>query len=636
MIPLFDIKTTFDLSNDPGVIRVEDLAFYDTISPTQISSVVTVTSPVGLLPSGLIDNDFSLASSDIGIPIDYAQNAVTGIYNIHVKTTIIDQVFAYSVQDVYGTTVSGLFNTFTIQGNATAFAPTVITIIGSTGNDGTYNVVGITYDATTDKTLFQVASVPPSTVADGELAFILDQDYENDYEYDFCYKPVEIDISTVSSCSTSELYSKDVTQYGEDVLNFSRIHTVMYPRGIDPQPANIVSPLQSVNVFPIYTKTWTTTIETTIEYLIGNLNVIDVLVGSKDHYVECAVNFCKLYDCLKNFYQRLLIAKKENPTEATRLEREWIRLSALYELAVIADKCGKNTDARCFFEEMQTILSSNGCSCECAENESESPKLIESPFPSTGNSGDIIVTAPANNGISVNAVTTGSLTDFQLSLDQSILSGLQGPAGADGSNGAAGSQWYQLASPPNPLLGVDNDYYINSALVNYPVFKKINGLWTFQFDLVPLTLPTTTINLFTSTVDNFFTYNVFTSTVNILTAYGYAQVARVSRNRTHIEGRISFSTDGLTGDFKVQTILDMTVLLPGANMQVFPAVSKDCRLTWSQGGVIGSGAMQIEVGNATTLQINQKESSSNNGITIPNTPTQLDINFSFSINHQPL
>jgi hypothetical protein len=57
--------------------------------------------------------------------------------------------------------------------------------------------------------------------------------------------------------------------------------------------------------------------------------------------------------------------------------------------------------------------------------------------------------------------------------------GLQGPAGPTGSTGAEGtpgSIWYQDSGTPSNLLGINNDFYLDTD--NGNVYQKVLGIWT--------------------------------------------------------------------------------------------------------------------------------------------------------------
>jgi len=67
-------------------------------------------------------------------------------------------------------------DTFTVAGDVASYALKygVITLAGSTGNDGTYNVVSASYDSTADETTISVAEDVADGTADGTLHLVAD------------------------------------------------------------------------------------------------------------------------------------------------------------------------------------------------------------------------------------------------------------------------------------------------------------------------------------------------------------------------------------------------------------------------------------------------------------------------------
>jgi len=57
----------------------------------------------------------------------------------------------------------------------------------------------------------------------------------------------------------------------------------------------------------------------------------------------------------------------------------------------------------------------------------------------------------------------------------SPVANIRGPAGTNGSTGAAGSTWYSGSGAPSSGTGVNGDYYLNTA--NGDVYTKASGSW---------------------------------------------------------------------------------------------------------------------------------------------------------------
>lgn len=425
MTPVFDFKTTFNLINDPGQIFVEDLTVYAPEDPAvNISSVIQITSPANdLLPQTAIDNDVSVTSDPgVIIPQDYAQNLIKGEYCLSIVTTIVDKFYSY---DIINSTTGGT-PTVVVAGDTTGPQPTSLTIVNSTsGGNGVYNIVNI--EVVEGTTVYELDSDPGVIITDGQINFNWTTEYTTDLCYDFCYEPVSIDIDMVGDCFASRLTSKDATQYG-NYESLVRVHTLKYPDGLQDQFPDVVTGLQTNQVTPIYTKTWTSIIESDVVYLQEDgLCITDRLIGSQEYEVDCSVNFCKLYNCMKSFYELWMSKKKDNPLEAQRLGYKWGQLTALWTLAKTAAECGKNDDLKCWFKQMTEILNSEGCNCVCEGDDSELPTLIESAA-GCDCEGAVIVES-GGNGIIVDVNVDNNVVTYTLTLDQSVLDGLDGEDG---------------------------------------------------------------------------------------------------------------------------------------------------------------------------------------------------------------
>lgn len=81
-------------------------------------------------------------------------------------------------------------------------------------------------------------------------------------------------------------------------------------------------------------------------------------------------------------------------------------------------------------------------------------------------------------------------TEFKVIDDTGTITTLQGPAGATGPAGTAGSKWYTAAGAPGSGLGVVGDFYLDSVAPN-TFYEKTDGVtWTSQGTLQGATGPT--------------------------------------------------------------------------------------------------------------------------------------------------
>lgn len=480
-IPTFDFKTYFKLELDPKVIRVvDDTADYNDPT-TNIDSVVEVTAPnpIGLLPPMAIDNNVSTTSSDTDIPLDYDGNPVEGIYAVKVTTTITDQAFSYPVES----SLSDPNNIIYVSGDLTAYSPATVTLSGTPASDGTYTVNNIGYQSNNDRTFYEVAeAITDDLSGQGTLTFALTQVYINNYEFYFCFTEPTASIEHSHSCLKSELISKDLTDYGTGIESMVRTHTLKHPQGILDSVTDFVTDQQSLRATPIYTKTWTTVLLTKLTYLINGLYITYNVNASKEYDVDCSVNFCCIYDCVKAFYDRWIAVKAENSAEGDRLGKQWIRMNALLSLGMIADDCGNHEDLRCYFDEIETIIKANGCDCGCGcGDDTGAPTKID-PLTYSEEVPNVIVSA-LGNGVTVEKSVVGGVTTYTIGLNNETINTLKGPKGADGDDGVDGTIWYYSAGAPTAGVGVDGDFYIRSDSASKTVYRKVSGSWVEQFNM---------------------------------------------------------------------------------------------------------------------------------------------------------
>lgn len=254
-------------------------------------------------------------------------------------------------------------------------------------------------------------------------------------------------ISMESSCMNSVLTVIDNTVYdiqynGEtvspNVLNRSSI--LKYPSSAGHPPGsidNIVSTAASFVAGPnIWTKSFNDFLTTILSYIVqlwtdgqAQVEIIDTIYGSQEHYVQCDDCSCSLYSCFMQIEGRYNQAKLQDPSEAERLGFLMNELGFYWGLYQIALRCNQDTSIIC--TKVKAISQSENCTC---------------PSP--------------NSEKSIEVIPWASMTTIV---------------------GGDAQVWYSGADIPSPLLGTDGNYYLK---YNGDVYKKTTGAWAVILSIV--------------------------------------------------------------------------------------------------------------------------------------------------------
>jgi hypothetical protein len=232
---------------------------------------------------------------------------------------------------------------------------------------------------------------------------------------DFCeIFPSEVKIETEVDCLSGILTSLDRTSYGNKVLTLERAHIVYYPSALEKEP--VTSSSSKITVTPIFTKTWTTKIESFLVYGIGEEDTIEVIIkGIKETNVSCDFSLCELSCCLIVLNKKYLQAKFTNSTQA---KYHYEQLSRVVQLSIIFGnmmKCGQGVKAKEILDEIKDIVNcEKGCGC----SDKDTPQQI---VPITSGGGGTEVNVTAGNGIVVTTQTIGGTITYNVSLTGDVL-----------------------------------------------------------------------------------------------------------------------------------------------------------------------------------------------------------------------
>ena len=97
----------------------------------------------------------------------------------------------------------------------------------------------------------------------------------------------------------------------------------------------------------------------------------------------------------------------------------------------------------------------------------QEPTLLQGPKGETGAAGE-----PGPRGQTGLTGATGATGPQGLQGE----TGATGPSGANGANGTNGATWLNGIGVPNPILGVNGDFYLENTTND--IFNKVSGAWT--------------------------------------------------------------------------------------------------------------------------------------------------------------
>jgi hypothetical protein len=405
-----DFLIKFDLTNDPANFELTDDTDYASLSiaDEDVRGCFTaVTDPIG----NVIHNNTDYSTPDIAgasslsyiglnCPTNTAGDIIEGLYSFTYNVVIDNPITAVDP------TYIRILGDYTTQ---LALA-TEITVVRSTGNNGTYTISSLSFAG--GNTFIYTVEAVPSAVADGSIQFSSQTVYSLTKTTTYDDVIPAIAITSTVDCFCGLLTSTDSTNYGDATI-VSRTHTVKYPSSLS--ITDIVSSGAVVTVSPIYTKTWTTVIETEIEVDLGSGNTISATItGSKETLVDCDLTLCDISCCVLALNNRYLDNRTTNPVQATKDFASLTRMMQLIDMFQMFNSCSQYTEAATALAEIKQVGNcTDACSCSGDE-----PAIVV-PLCSAGGGANINVTAGTGVTVTV-ALVNGNYT-YQVGLSSSIL-----------------------------------------------------------------------------------------------------------------------------------------------------------------------------------------------------------------------
>jgi len=322
-----------------------------------------------------------------------------------------------------------LDGTYTVRGFL------AITLASSTGTSTIYNNIGGTtpdIDPNTSTTSVLTIDLPKDSggnilqgtysivynviVGDPDQVGVIVADVTDGFSYTY-----QQDLPTV--CLTSDVNCQGATITSYDSTDYGLYATVDRTHNLYPPPATGATTITGTQASlssgsPIYDKTWTQEVISTVTYNFpSGLIAIVGVEGSREIPVVCDLGMSKIFCCLKKVFDRYNRLYAVNIVKANDLYIDTVKpmleAMVMYNAAVAAG----NTNGASYYYNLTIETSECGEDCGCSSSD---PQLIE---PNIGSSNVTIVTSP-DNSISVVPVVDGITTTYQIQVSSALQAAL--------------------------------------------------------------------------------------------------------------------------------------------------------------------------------------------------------------------
>ena len=322
-----------------------------------------------------------------------------------------------------------LDGTYTVRGFL------AITLASSTGTSTIYNNIGGTtpdIDPNTSTTSVLTIDLPKDSggnilqgtysivynviVGDPDQVGVIVADVTDGFSYTY-----QQDLPTV--CLTSDVNCQGATITSYDSTDYGLYATVDRTHNLYPPPATGATTITGTQASlssgsPIYDKTWTQEVISTVTYNFpSGLIAIVGVEGSREIPVVCDLGMSKIFCCLKKVFDRYNRLYAVNIVKANDLYIDTVKpmleAMVMHNAAVAAG----NTNGASYYYNLTIETSGCGEDCGCSSSD---PQLIE---PNIGSSNVTIVTSP-DNSISVVPVVDGITTTYQIQVSAALQAAL--------------------------------------------------------------------------------------------------------------------------------------------------------------------------------------------------------------------
>lgn len=419
-----NIAVNFDLANFPNNFFLEDTTDYSGETYSNVLGLLLAVKPGGATirnntdyNSPDIDLALSPYSNGLGnLPLNSDSTVVKGVYSFTYTVKILDLLKSYTI-----ISNDSAAKTFTVNGNIVDLildaSATNYNCVDSTTTALT--IVSATYSASTGLTTVTVGETLGALTSLAEFQFIVDQIFAKTFTQDYSYVTPSICLNWVTDECCSSMTVTDVTVY-EPGATVIRYHVISYPTGIVPAKADITSPLQEVNITPIWTGTWVDVFEAAISVTVGLISIADVAKGVKEHKVSSDDGLCQIYACLSNMATKYTAYLTSAPQRALEMQKYISQASAAFMAYTVGKKCAE-TNYEQYLTLITDIAAECGCGCDCADCADGAPTQVVGCCQNVGGSDYTILIQSLDGSMAISSNTVGDTTTFDIGVDGSWL-----------------------------------------------------------------------------------------------------------------------------------------------------------------------------------------------------------------------
>lgn len=419
-----NIAVNFDLVNFPNNFFLEDTTDYSGETYSNVLGLLLAVKPGG----ATIRNNTNYSSPDIdlgvspfsnglgSLPLNSDSTVVKGVYSFTYTVKIEDLLQSYTI-----VSNDSAAKTFTVNGNivslildASATAYNCVDAVTTA-----LTIVSATYNTTTGLTTVTVGETLGVLTELAQFQFTVNQIFSKTFTQDYSYVTPSVCLNWVTDECCSSMTITDVTVY-ESGATVTRAHVISYPVGIVPAEADIASPLQEVNITPIWTGTWVDVFEAAISVTVGLISIVDLAKGVKEHKVSSDDGLCQIYACLSNMATKYTAYLTSAPQRALEMQKYISQASAAFMAYTVGKKC-----AEANYEQYLTLITDIaaecGCGCDCADCADGTPTQVVGCCQNVGGSDYTILIQSLDGSIDISSNTIGTTTTFDIVVDSAWL-----------------------------------------------------------------------------------------------------------------------------------------------------------------------------------------------------------------------
>tara|TARA_R110001599_G_scaffold66248_2_gene187222 strand:- start:24405 stop:26222 length:1818 start_codon:yes stop_codon:yes gene_type:complete len=457
-----DFNVSFLLGGSSKVFKFTDVTDYTSQgeSLNDVTGRIKITAPSGVVYNNLggsadiTGSTSRINTTSIQVPLLSDGTPEVGLYTFEYQSTIgavvVSKIktFSYSYKkptpsnqvtvDCLTPELSGSDTTNYLVNSLTPFDRFSITSVSAANN--TISIAGekVGFVAVGD-----TFSVTGSSAINGDYTVT-----GVDYKFSSTENNTVITVASITSASTGGLV-------------VTRKTTLFYPSVLQLPP--LVGTQKTLDTSTFYSQTNEFLFKTKGYYEYTNgISISDSFSSSKEIDVDCDIRLCDIFCCINSLFNDYIKYKEANNTTlaAIELERYVLATSHLASLRT-AFECGDTAAVDNLVTQIKKVAQCNS-DCSCSDG---TPSIIGGLSGGGGSSSTSVVTS-GGNGIDVSSSVSGSVTDFSLTLNSSVVSDIQSGLATSSVSSLSGSG---ISVTPSSS-GANTEYSL--ALSSTPVSPK--------------------------------------------------------------------------------------------------------------------------------------------------------------------